>query len=314
MDLGPTINVPKAFTTTMFLAADMKTLYFSSDGHPGYGDGDIFMSKRKGKGWTDWSKPLNLGPIVNGPYWDSYFTVPASGEYAYFVSYENTLGKADIFRVKLKEEVKPEAVMLVKGHVLNASNNNPIHANITVYDLSSNEEIVTAQSDPKTGFYEIILPGGGNYSFYAEHDKYYSVRENLNLDSLDIYKENKQDLYLAPFNEGTNVKMNNIFFVQSKAELLDISYPELDKLVEIMIANKSLKISIEGHTDNQGSSYENLKLSRERAFTVKKYLISKGVPASNLQAEGYGETRPIADNGNLAVRKLNRRVEFIILK
>lgn len=313
-DLGPAINIPNAFTTTMFLASDMKTLYFSSDGLPGYGDGDIFMSKRQGKGWEEWSQPLNLGPVVNGPYWDSYFTVPASGEYAYFVSYENTLGKADIFRVKLKKEVKPEAVMLVKGHVLDAATKKPIHANITVNDLTTNQEIAIASSDPETGFYEIILPGDGNYSFYAEHDKYYSIRENIQLDSLDIYKENKKDLYLAPFKEGVNIKMNNIFFVQSKPDLLDISFPELDKLVVIMKDAKDIRIHIEGHTDNQGSSYENLKLSRERAITVKQYLISKGITANRLEAEGYGETRPIADNNDLKTRKLNRRVEFVIIK
>jgi outer membrane protein OmpA-like peptidoglycan-associated protein len=87
-----------------FLAADNRTLYFASQGHPGYGNADVFVSKRIGSGWENWTVPQNLGPEINTNKWDAYFTVPASGKYAYLVSTKNSLGSTDVFRIKLKED------------------------------------------------------------------------------------------------------------------------------------------------------------------------------------------------------------------
>ncbi|MFZ6014584.1 MAG: hypothetical protein ACOYXT_29865, partial [Bacteroidota bacterium] len=94
INLGRTINT-MGDETSPFLSADGKTLYFASDGRPGYGYQDIFVARRNGDSWTDWSKPLNLGPGVNTPGFDAYYTLPASGDYAYFVSYDKGFGRAD---------------------------------------------------------------------------------------------------------------------------------------------------------------------------------------------------------------------------
>lgn len=117
-NLGPTINTVGA-EGSVFLAADGKTLYFSSTGHPGFGSYDMFMSKRLDNSWTNWSPPLNLGDKINSDEMDIYYTIPASGDYAYFSSGITVFGNNDLYRIKLPKEARPEYVD-VKKLVANA--------------------------------------------------------------------------------------------------------------------------------------------------------------------------------------------------
>ncbi len=108
MNLGSEINSAGS-EMSPFLAADNKTLYFASDGFSGYGNKDVFMSRRLDETWTHWTEPVNLGPVINSKKWDAYFSVPADGEFAYFCSEKDAIGKTDIYRVKLPEGLRPEA-------------------------------------------------------------------------------------------------------------------------------------------------------------------------------------------------------------
>lgn len=150
-----------------FLAADGRTLYFGTNARPGYGSYDIFMSKRIGNGWTNWTEPINLGPEINGTGFDAYYTIPASADYAYMVSNINSYGKADIVRVKLPDMIKPEPVVMLLGRTLNAKTKNPVSADILFEDLVTDKEVGEAISDPKTGSYRITLPNGKNYGIRA---------------------------------------------------------------------------------------------------------------------------------------------------
>lgn len=313
LHLGTIINPPNSSTYTPFLAADGKTLYFSTNGHPGYGSSDIFMSRRLDNSWTNWSTPLNLGPKINDETWNAYFSIPASGEYAYFIADKNNTTKTDIYRIKMDQDIRPEPVLLVKGKVLNSKTLAPIQTNIVIHNLSTNEEVGIAQSNHLTGDYEIILPSGGKYAFYAEKKDFYSVRESQLLQSLDTYTIFTQDLLLTPMKKGQQIQLNNIFFVRSKAVLLPASLPELNRLAEILHENPKLKIQIEGHTDNTGDAQENLQLSLERADKIKSYLTQKGISPKRLHAKGYGQTKPLNKNLTETEKKINRRVEFIIL-
>jgi hypothetical protein len=91
-----------------FLASDNKTLYFHSSGHPGFGETDIYMTKRLDDSWTNWSEPINLGPFINSSKWDGYLTIPFSGEFGYFSSANNSLGSDDLFKIKLSKSIKPD--------------------------------------------------------------------------------------------------------------------------------------------------------------------------------------------------------------
>jgi len=312
-NLGKSINTTKA-ENSPFLASDGLTLYFSTNGRPGYGQNDIFMSRRLDDSWTNWSEPENLGPSINTKDFDAYFTIPASGEFAYLVSGQNSVGQADIWKLKLPDALKPSPVVLIFGKVLNSATNEGIEANITYRILETNEEVGIASSNPKDGSYKIILPAGKNYSFMATKDNIYTVSQNIDLTEIKQYTEIERDLYLTPIQIGSTVRMNNLFFVTGKSEINKWSFPELQRLIDLMKSHKKMEVEISGHTDNVGSDKINNALSLERANAVKDYLISNGIETSRLTAKGYGKTKPLANNDTDEGKKKNRRVDFTILK
>jgi len=309
-------NVLNTFTDELspFLAADGKTLYFASYGHPGYGSSDIFMSKRLDDTWANWSKPQNLGSGINSRKWDAYYNVPAKGDYAYVVSQNENLsyGKEDIFRVTIAEAVKPEPVIIVKGKVFNQKTKEAIRANIFYEKLSTGIMEGKAISTPMDG-YKIVLPKGASFGFRAEAKGFIPVSENIDLTELETYAEKEVNLYLVPIEKGQVVRLNNIFFDYNKASLRTESYPELNRLVKILSNGNGLKIKIEGHTDSDGTQVDNLELSKERAKIVLKYLIDRGISQNQIIYKGYGESKPVASNTTDKGRQLNRRVEFVIL-
>ena len=313
-NLGPEINTKKA-DFSPFLAADEKTLYFATEGRGGYGKSDIFYSKRLDDTWTNWSPPRNLGSAVNSPDFDAYYTVSAAGDDAYLVSSRNgTDGSKDIFRIALAPKFKPEVVTLVTGRVLDASTGKPVKAIIHYENLLTGEEIGVAETNPVDGSYTIVLPSGVQYGYRAEALNYIAENASLDATDKDEYTEQKQDLFLIPFAVGQTIKLNNIFFQQSRYYLSSSSYPELARLVRILRDYPSVEIRIAGHTDNQGDPALNLKLSVDRVNEVKRYLSSKGINGSRISTEGFGDTKPLASNEQEETRRLNRRVEFTITK
>ncbi len=297
-----------------FIAPDGKTLYYSSNGLPGYGSEDVFMAKRLDDTWTNWSQPLNLGKGINSTGWEGYFTVTANGEYGYISKVTNDgFGADDIYKIKLSESAKPEPLVLISGKVLNQKTNNPISTTIKYYELGTDIEIGSATSSPGTGEYQISLPKGKKYSFYAKKDNFYSIEDHLDLIELEEFEEITKNLYLVPIEKGEVIRLNNIFFETGSAVLLSDSYAELDKLVTLLNKNKKLRIKIKGHTDNIGSEADNLVLSKNRAKSVYTYLIEKGITPDRISSDGYGETSPIESNETEEGRSINRRVEFEVL-
>lgn len=311
INLGENINTASN-EISPFLASDNVTLYFSSGGFPGYGNNDMFMTKRLDDSWTKWSKPENLGPAINSKTWDAYYSVPASGNWAYYSSYNGEKNLEDIFRVLLPNLMKPEAVALIYGKVIDSKTNKPIEAQIIYELLPSGKEAGVAHSNPVTGEYKIVLPNGYKYGFLAKVDNYISINENLDLRKLDDYSEVNKDLYLVPIEKGQTVRLNNIFFDTGKYDLLDDSFAELNRVVELMNKNIDLKLEISGHTDNVGKDEDNLVLSQKRAEAVANYLISKGIDKARLSEIGCGRAIPIVPNNSEQNRQKNRRVEFKI--
>jgi outer membrane protein OmpA-like peptidoglycan-associated protein len=313
MNLGPEINTPSN-EESPFLASDGRTLYFSGNGYPGFGSNDIFMTKRIGEGWKHWSEPVNLGDKINSVYWDAYFSVPASGEYAYFVSSTEKPFSEDIYRIKLPTSLRPETVVLISGKVLNSKTNQPIEARLVYEELPSGQEIGVARSNDSTGNYKIALPAGKKYGFLATSTGFISVNQNIDLTKITQYKEVNKDLMLVPIEVGEEVKLNNIFFDFGKFDLLEDSKPELNRVVKLLQSGTIKKIRIEGHTDNIGNAKDNQILSEKRAQAVADYLISSGVKSTQINVVGYGKTKPVASNDTEEDRQKNRRVDFVILE
>ena len=312
INLGSTINTAGA-DFAPFLAADGKTLYFASEGHGGFGGSDIFYSKRQDNSWTNWSKPVNLGPSVNTNTWDGYYSIAAKGHYAYFVSKNVKNNSRDIYRIVLPEEVQPDPVVMVTGRVLNANTMQPLAADITIHTAEKQVDQGIARSNPQNGAYKMVLPHGKAYQFLAKTSGFISLHSELDLRAVRKYGEVREDLLMIPKSEGQKIPLKNIFFVRSKAQLLPQSYSELDRLVKLLQEHDDLEIELGGHTDNVGQPELNLKLSLERVATVKRYLVLNGISAHRLQTKGYGDTQPIASNDRELNRRQNRRVEFTII-
>lgn len=326
--------------TTPFLAADGVTLYFSSDRPGGQGSQDIYMTKRLGQGWTSWRKPVNIGPPVNTPAYDAYYTLAAKGDYAYFLSSTET-GKKDIFRIAMEPEpvvaavAKEEpiiqqdvksspriassetsaSVVLLSGKILNATGVVPGGATVAYEDLKTGKIIGQATPDPGTGQYKLVLPYGINYGITAKADGFLPSSLHLDLSQMrGRYLElDDRDLTMVPIAKGSSMTVNNLFFELNQATLTPESEPELKRMVQVMQDNPSLRIEISGHTDNTGTDVINDRLSQARADAIQSYLMSAGIAQARIQSKGYGSKKPKVSNDTEEGRGQNRRVEFAIL-
>jgi outer membrane protein OmpA-like peptidoglycan-associated protein len=314
--LGKKINLPKNDEMTPYIASDGVTLYFSSNRPGGFGDNDIWMSKRLDSTWQKWSDPVNLGEPINTADWDAFFTLDAGGEYAYLTTSQDTYGESDIVRVKLLEREKPDPVLLVSGNVYNSKTNQPLSASLIYETLPDGATAGNAISNATDGSFKIVLPYDKNYLIRATADHFFAQSENLNLDSLIKagYKEIHKDLYLVPIEVGQVVRLNNVFFDFDKWSLRPESFIELNRVIELLKENPAIVIEMSAHTDSRGSDDYNFKLSDNRARSVMEYIVAHGIDQSRISSKGYGETKPVATNETDDGRQLNRRVEFTILK
>jgi len=310
-NLGPIINTPWT-EKSPYLAPDGRTLYFSSLGHPGFGRFDLFKSTFEN---MKWSVPVNLGRPLNSEGDDNYFTISASGEHAYFASTRpGGQGKTDLYQIEIPESLRPKPTVIVSGIVSNAKTGQPTSSWVMVEDLSTGEMIATNKSNSSTGAYLVVLPAGKNYSVSANKDGFFFYSQSFDVPKDALYQEIKKDIQLKPIEKGARVVLNNIFFETGKAELKPESYLELAKAVELMKANKTMKIEVGGHTDNVGSDDTNMKLSHARAKSVMDFMIKAGIDVNRMQAKGYGESQPVASNDTEEGRQANRRTEFVILE
>jgi len=312
VSLGPTVN-SAATEMSPFLAADGKTLYFSSDGFSGYGGKDMYMTRRLDDSWTKWSQPCNLGSQINSAAWDAYYSVPASGEYAYFSSESRSLGKTDIYRIKLPKEMRPDPVVLVRGFVKDQKTGKPLRAKITIETLPDGKEVGVAVSNAKNGEFTIVLPAGKRYGFLAISEGYLSEGQNLDLSQIAEYKEVTQDLALVPIKVGESMVLNNIFFMPSSSKLSSDSKPELDRIAAFFREHPTAQVEIGGHTNNGCTEQYCIQLSTERAKSVYDYLIKAGIEPTRVKFKGYGSAQPRYSNTTAEGQRMNRRVEFKIL-
>lgn len=301
-NLGETINTDQE-EMAPFLASDDRTLYFSSDGHKGL---SVYMTRRIGEGWDQWTKPVEVSENLKGV---SFFSIPANSDWA-FISKEGQL-----FMAYLPKEMRPEKVVVVHGKVTDTEDN-PLSAEIHYESLKSREKIGSAKSDPSTGNFSIVLPFGENYGFYAQKKGYIPVSQNLDLTSKRKFSENVQvTLKLPQIRENGSIQINNLFFESKSYEIAPESAPELDRLAEIVKENPDVEIRIEGHTDNVGKKKDNLILSEKRAQAVAEYLSKKhSISAQRIQTVGFGDKVPLNQNDTEENRRKNRRVNFTILK
>jgi OmpA-OmpF porin, OOP family len=202
----------------------------------------------------------------------------------------------------------------VSGVVRDIKTNRAVSATIN-YKLSSSKQIIdSVQSFSSTGIYKMTLQKGQVYTYTASAKGYLSVNDIVDLSNISSEQKVSKDIYLAPIVVGDKIALKNIYFEVSKSDLLPASFAELNKLVTMMQNNPEMEIRLEGHTDIIGDADANLELSQERVDACENYLVQKGVSTNRIQAVGYGATRPLVKKGTDEERKVNRRVEFVVLK
>ena len=312
LSLGPTINtVGDDFGP--FIAADNTTMIFSSNGHPGYGENDLFVTRRLDDTWTAWSEPENLGRPINSSKFDAFFMIPTEGNQGYFTSSEPGQ-KSDVYTIKVPVGALPQRTVIVRGTVYDATTKSPLAADIIYERLESGEQEGSATSNPSNGAYSIALSGNVAYAIRAAATGYYALTETIDLTSYPSSNDVTKDLYLAPIVKDAIIRLNNIFFDTGKWDLRPESTPEIERLAELLRKNSSIAIELAGHTDDIGNDAANLTLSQNRVNSVMKALIQLGIAADRLTAKGYGETAPTVPNTSDEQRQKNRRVEFRVVK
>lgn len=307
---GPEINT-SGNESCPFIHADNQTLYFTSDGHTGYGGDDLFLVKKLPG--NKWGEAVNLGYPINTIENEGSVVIASDGKTAYYASdRSDSKGGLDLYTFELRSDVRPLRTLWVKGKVFDAKTNKGLPSAVELTDLTTREVLSKVQTD-ETGSYLVTLPVGKNYAFNVNRKGYLFYSENFPLSDHVPDSTYDIDIPLEPLLANATVILKNIFFDVNRFELKPESSTELDNIVQLLKENPTLKIQISGHTDNVGNPADNLKLSNNRAGAVINYLISKGIDAKRLSSKGWGETKPLANNTSDEGRAINRRTEMKVM-
>ena len=313
VNLGPTINT-KGHERSPFLHTDSKTLYFASAGHAGLGGMDIFYSKMGLDG--KWGKPVNIGYPINSENDEVDFFVSLDGATAYFSS--NNLNSKDwnIYSFELYEAARPKSMAIVKGTVT-TDDKEQVESVVELLDEDANVIAVTK-----------INENTGNFALATEVDKEKTQQLVLNIKQegyaydtklVTIAPETEQkenviqsDAEVKKIEVGKVCDLHDIYFETNSYSLTAESKRIIDVFADFLRNNPTVKVELQGHTDNIGNDEDNRILSDNRAKSVYNHLISKGIPANRLRYKGYGESKPIATNATEEGRAKNRRTVFLI--
>ena len=289
-NMGPDINTA-GDELAPFIHADNQTLYFTSNGLPGYGGTDIYLTRKIAD--RKWGKPENLGYPINTIENEGSLFVASNGSTAYYASDRaDTRGGLDLYKFELKPALRPVKTLYVQGYVTDATNHKGIPCSVELTDNKTQQLITKIQTD-ETGFYFITLPMGKDYTFTVNRKGYLFYSDLFELQHKQPDTTYQKDISLSPIILHASVALKNIQFELNSFKLQPVSLIELDKLLQLLTENPAVKAQITGHTDNTGMAAENIKLSENRAKAVVDYLTAKGIDAKRLTWKGLGDTQPL---------------------
>jgi outer membrane protein OmpA-like peptidoglycan-associated protein len=244
--------------------------------------------------------------------------------YGYMVGAEQSLSSAYPLYLNIKEKGFEEAqiIALKAGGIISGKDTTQfIKRSSTISFAQIQGRIINRYGEPIRdsihGRFSIILPNEELYGFYAELKGYYSISNFIDLRNekrnLEINK-NIEMVGIKEINEiNLTIRLNNIFFDLNESRLHKESYPELNRLADLLKDDPEVKIEISGHTDNSGSFEVNQILSQKRAESVRDYLLYLGIDRNRIFTIGFGDKKPVVSNKSERGRILNRRVEFRLL-
>jgi outer membrane protein OmpA-like peptidoglycan-associated protein/tetratricopeptide (TPR) repeat protein len=302
-----------------FMHSDSRTLYFAARpdsigrGHRSMGGYDIFYSRMNDDG--TWSKPKNIGHPINTDQDEHGLIVSADGRTAYFASARyKGMGGLDIYGSNLPQEARPDDILVLKGDV--RDENGQVVRDATVEIKYMDTRLTeTIEVDKADGSYATVLrlKAGDDVVVTvkkADHvfdSRSFSVEDTLRGGSAQV------DMTIQKIAVGRSYRVNDIKYATNSATITKSSEYILDELITFLKENPTVKIRIEGHTDNVGRLEDNMVLSNDRAFTVMEYLQNKGIKGARLSFKGMGPTKPLASNDTPEGRAENRRTEFVVV-
>ena len=320
VNLGNRINTP-GNEMFPFITAD-GYLYFSSDGLPGFGGLDLFVTHRVAGKWTI---PENPGQPVNSSFDDFSIITGKNPGHGYFSSNRpGGLGGDDIycFSALPSQPGKPvplPAPAFVTGCVKDKTTRNPIPG-ATVFKLEESTGQVLVIKTDQNGCFRTPVIKGTEYKFKAAKSEFipdclaFSCETGSHPDELHL----SRDLLLEKLELDKIYRLESIYYNFDKWNIRTDAEPSLNTLVKILKENPVI-VELGSHTDCRGSVKYNEVLSQKRAESAVRYIIQQGIDANRITAKGYGKTRLInhcdCSKGvkcNEAEHQANRRTEFRI--
>jgi OOP family OmpA-OmpF porin len=313
VNLGASINTV-GNEVTPFIHADKKFLYFASDGRDGLGGYDVYYAARTSD--LSFENAVNVGyPINTEKDEGAMFILPDySKAFMDIYNYQGRYSTCFIYEFEFPENLKAKhKCTYAKGLVFDVETDRVLEAQVRLIDLETSEIVQEVHSSSETGEFLVVLNEDKPYALQISTDGYLFYSKSIDF-SLAHHSAIEIKAGLVPI-DGTNksIVLENIYFEARKYVLLDASKVELTELVKLLIDNPTLKIRVEGHTDNVGGETYNLDLSDKRAKSVVAYLLLNGVNKNQLSSKGYGSATPRAINDTDLGRGQNRRIEIKIL-
>lgn len=293
INLGAVIN-SNGIETSPFLANDGKTLYFSSNREGGNGGLDVYISKRLDESWTNWSKPENLGKLINSNFDDYSFYLSPNAENGFLVSEDTIAGRPGIYSIeKLPKSFQPDEYLILEGKI-NVGN-------FSINDYNSNKDFIF---NPKKSSYRLIINKENSTDTVIFKSKNYEI------DTLIIPKYSGITTYIKDVNlKPAKEQKISLYFENNSDKLADSEFKELQKFTESIEIDVLKSIKILGFANEKGNEKLNLLLSNNRANKIKKEIEKKLKKNIKFEINGMGAIK----DGN-SENPLNRRVDIIIEK
>jgi hypothetical protein len=305
-NMGPVINTRQS-EVSPFYHPMYNVLYFSSNGQLlNFGNFDIYKCYNIN---SEWQEPRSIGPLVNGKGSEYYFTIDSQSKDLYYArSEENDIKNLDLFSFPLPMEAQPGAITKFEGSVIDSLTGNPFTGIVSIIDLTNGIEVAPKFLRPD-GSYDFDLIRDNNYLVIITGEDFFRIERTFRLvGDTAIHIE-------TPHIDLNKWEFASVEFAAASAEINPLMTADLNKVVGFLLDHPDFRLKISGHTDSHGNPQSNMMLSQRRAESIKKYLVDQGnLDESRIEAQGYGNTKPIVEEKTEADRKINRRVEFEIFR
>ncbi|MER2996051.1 OmpA family protein [Pontibacter populi] len=304
---GPVINTRESEVSPFFHPL-YQVLYFSSRGQLyNFGDFDIYKTYRVG---GQWQEPRNIGPLVNGRGSEYYFAIDSKSKNLYYARSEaSDLHNLDLFSFPLPMEAHPLAVTKIEGTLLDSVTQKPLSGMISVIDLENGIEISSKYIRPD-GTFEFDLIDNTKYMMLIQSPDFFTIEREISLEQDTAFK-----VMTTLIDYSVPLVFRNIEFDQNQSDIKDEMKPILDEVALFLVDHPTFKLEISGHTDAAGDPEFNLALSQDRADAIRKYIEEQGnIARGRIESFGFGNTKPLREEKTEDDRRINRRVEFKVIK